>query len=240
MRKNAEERRISAIVPAAGKGTRFRSKKKKIFAKLKQRPILFHSLKALQNCSLINEIVLVIEEPFHDAAKRLVKRYRLTKVSYIVKGGKTRTDSVRNGLNRVGKDASFILVHDGARPLVNEKLIRRTIAAAVKFGASVAALPVKATIKVAGENDLVKYTPDRRNLWEAQTPQVFRKNLMEKAYGKVKGQRAGGRKCFTDDAALLENIGTKVKIVSGDYENIKITTTEDINIAEALLYKRKK
>ncbi len=228
MKEKSVKVKITAIVPSAGKGTRFKSKERKPFANLKGKPILSHTLKVFQSSPLIRDIVLVIDEPFRKVAEKLVKRYGITKVRHIAEGGKTRSDSVRKGLRWVNKDASFILIHDGVRPFVSKEVIKRTIAAAMKFGASVAAVPVKATIKIAGRDDLVKDTPDRQKLWEAQTPQVFRKDLMEKAYKRAKG-------CFTDDAALLENIGAKVKIVKGDYSNIKITTAEDIKIAEALL-----
>ena len=238
MKEKSVKIKITAIVPSAGKGTRFKSKERKPFANLKGKPILSHALKAFQSSPLIEDIILVIDEPFRKVAERLVKRYGITKVRHIVEGGKTRSDSVRKGLRWVNKDASFILIHDGVRPFVSKEVIKKTIAAAIKFGASVSAVPVKATIKIAGRDDLVKYTPDRKKLWEVQTPQVFKKNLIEKAYRRVKGQGARGKGCFTDDAAVLENIGAKVKIVRGDYSNIKITTAEDIKIAEALLGKR--
>ena len=225
--------KVTAIIPSAGKGARFISKESKPFAKLDGRPLLSYALKTFQSSALIRDIVLVISSPYHKEASELVKRYGITKVRHIVDGGKTRSDSVGNGLRRVDKDASFILVHDGVRPFVSGKAIRKSIAAAMKFGASVSGVPVKATIKVAGKGDLVKYTPRRKDLWEVQTPQVFRRALIEKAYKK-----AGRKRSFTDDAALIENIGAKVKIVRGDYTNIKITTKEDIKIAEALLRKR--
>jgi 2-C-methyl-D-erythritol 4-phosphate cytidylyltransferase len=162
-------------------------------------------------------------------AKRLVRRYSITKAKHIIEGGKTRTESVERGLRCVDKDTSLVLIHDGVRPFVSKEIVKKTIAAALKFGASVSAVPVKATIKVSGKDSFVKYTPARENLWEIQTPQVFKRILIEEAYKKVKSNRR-----FTDDATLIENIGKKVKIVKGDDRNIKITTTEDIKIAEAL------
>ena len=220
--------KITAIVPSAGKGTRFKSKEKKPFAKLDGKPLLLHALKILQSSSLIGDIVLVVDRPSFKTAEKLTRRYRITKIRHIVEGGKTRSDSVRRGLRCVDKDTSFILIHDGVRPFVSKEIIKKTVAAAARFGASVSAVPVKATIKVARRGGLVKYTPNRGKLWEVQTPQVFKKCLIEKAYKK-------NRRFFTDDAALVESTGAKVKIVRGDYRNIKVTTAEDINVAEALL-----
>ncbi len=222
--------KVTAIVPSAGRGTRFRSKERKPFAKLYQRPVLSYALKTLQSSPLIGDIILVVDRSSRKIAKELIRRYRITKVKHIVEGGRRRSDSVRKGLRCVNKDVSFVLIHDGVRPFVSKKVIEEAVISAMKSGASVSAVPVKATIKVTGRNRLVKYTPKRKDLWEVQTPQVFKKSLLEKAYKK-----AGRNRLFTDDAALIESIGAKVKIVTGDYNNIKITTAEDIKIAEALL-----
>jgi len=135
---------------------------------------------------------------------------------------------VRNGLRAAGDEADLILIHDGVRPFLSEETIRRTIRAAKRHGASISAVPVKSTVKVTSSGMFIKYTPDRKGLWKAQTPQVFRKKLLDKAQKK-----AGGRIAFTDEAALIENIGERVKIIKGDYMNIKITTAEDMAIAEA-------
>jgi len=221
---------VTAIVPSAGKGTRFEGRKGKIFADLKRRPLLFYSLKALESSPLIKDIVLVTDRRLLKAAKALVRRYSITKVRDITEGGRERSESVRRGLRLVDKKTDLVLVHDGVRPFVSKGVIKKTVAAAKRFGASVSAVPVKATIKASGKDLFVKYTPDRKTLWEAQTPQVFRKDLLEEAFRGLK--RSGS---FTDDAALIEKIGKRVKIVRGDYNNIKVTTAEDIKIAEALL-----
>lgn len=224
--------KVTAIVPSAGRGTRFKSKRKKPFANLNRRPLLLYALKSLQSSPLIRNIVLVIDKRLLNGARRLVKRYSITKVKHIVEGGKTRSESVKKGLRCVDKDVYLVLIHDGVRPFLGKEVIKKTIAAASKFGASVSAVPVKATIKVSRKNSFVRYTPNRNSLWEVQTPQVFKRELIENAYKNRKRNKS-----FTDDAALIENSGKRVKIVKGEYSNIKITTTEDIKIAEALLHR---
>ena len=227
--------KVTVVVPAAGKGIRFGGTVKKPFAKLKRRPILSYVLKALQTSPLIKDIVLVVDGSLLKKAGRVVKRSGIKKIKYIVSGGRTRYESVRNGLRCVDKNTSLVMIHDGVRPFINKEMIRNTIMAALRFDASSLAVPVQSTIKVSHDGSFVKYTLERRELWEAQTPQVFKKELIENAYKKVKRGRLF---TFTDDAALVEVIGVKVKLVRGDYNNIKITTKEDIKIAEALLRSR--
>jgi 2-C-methyl-D-erythritol 4-phosphate cytidylyltransferase len=222
--------RTTAIVVAAGRGVRFKSKEKKPFAGLLRKPVLSYALITLQRSSLIDCIILVVDGPLIEKAERLVRKYRINKVKRIVAGGKIRSESVRNGLRLVKNGASLVLIHDGVRPLVNNGLIKKLIAAARKYGAAISAVPVKPTIKLSEDGSFVTSTPDRRYLWEAQTPQVFKKEIIEKAYKKM-----GAGRGFTDDAALAEIAGARIKIVKGDYRNIKITTVEDIKIAEALL-----
>lgn len=222
--------KITAIVPSAGKGLRFKFKKRKPFANLNKKPVLSYALKTLQSSPLISDIVLVMDRSLLKAAQRLVRRYSITKVKHIIEGGRRRSESVRKGLRCVDKNTPLVLIHDGVRPFLSKEIVKKTISAALEFGASVSAVPVKSTIKVSRRNSFVKYTPDRRNLWEVQTPQVFKRDLIEDAYKKVRHN-----KLFTDDAVLIENAGKKVKIVKGDYNNIKITTIEDMRIAEALL-----
>lgn len=228
--KKSSRARITAIVPAAGKGARFKSKEKKIFAKLNGKPLLLHTLKLLQSSPVIEDIILVTDARLIERVRKLVKKYGITKVRHVVRGGRQRSDSVRNGLAYVKKDSRLVLIHDGARPLATGGIIERTVRAAERYGASVAAVPVKATIKVSGRSSFVRYTPDRKTLWEIQTPQVFRRDILVDAYKK-----AGRNNFFTDDAALVENIGKRIKIAKGGYGNIKITTIEDMKMAEALI-----
>lgn len=220
----------TAIVVAAGKGIRFSSKEKKPFAKLLRKPILAYALTTLQRSSFVDDIVLVVDGHLIGKAGELVRRYRISKVKRVVAGGKVRCESVRNGLRCVKDDASLVLIHDGVRPLLREDLIGKLIKAAGKYGAAISAIPVKPTIKLSRDGSFADSTPDRRYLWEAQTPQVFKKDIIERAYKKAVPGRI-----FTDDAALAELAGAKIKIVKGDYRNIKITTVEDLKIAEALL-----
>lgn len=252
MKRSGVKIKVTAIVPSAGKGERFKSKERKVFANLNKRPLLSYALWTLQSSPFVNDIVLVVQKPLIKSAARLVRRYNITKVKHIIKGGRMRSESVRNGLRYVGRDTSLVLVHDGVRPFASNEVIKKTVAVALKSGAAVSAVPVKATIKVSKRGSFVNYTPERKNLWEAQTPQVFKKSLLESAYKKADGnkfftplelsktqnKKSKSLTGFTDDAVLVESIGAKVKIVKGDYSNIKITTVEDIKIAEALLRNR--
>lgn len=227
--------KATAIVVAAGKGVRFKSKEKKPFAGLMGKPVLSYALITLQRSSLIDRIILVVDRPLIEKAERLVRKYRVNKVQHVVAGGKIRSESVKNGLSYVKNDTSLVLIHDGVRPLVSNGLIKKLIAAAGQYGAAISAVPVKPTIKLSKDGFFVTSTPDRRYLWEAQTPQVFKKEIIESGHLRgVKLHRVGVRG-FTDDAALAEAAGIKVKIVKGDYKNIKITTVEDLKIAEALI-----
>jgi len=224
--------KTTAIVVAAGKGVRFKSKEKKPFAKLRGKPILAYALAVLQDSPLIDDIILAVDRSLIKKAEELVRRYRINKVKHIVAGGRIRSESVKNGLRYIADNTSLILIHDGVRPFVSKDLFKKLIAAARRFGAAISAVPVKATVKLSKDGSFVSYTPQRRYLWEAQTPQVFKKELIEKAYKKI-----GPDKLFTDDAVLAELVGGRVKIVKGDYKNIKITTVEDLKIAEALAEK---
>ncbi|MFH0840316.1 MAG: 2-C-methyl-D-erythritol 4-phosphate cytidylyltransferase [Candidatus Omnitrophota bacterium] len=222
--------KTTAIVVAAGKGRRFKSKEKKPFVKLGKRPLVTYALMAFERSPVINDIILVVDRPLIKKAAGLVKKYRINKVRYIVKGGRVRSQSVKNGLARVGNDTRLVLIHDGVRPFVDNRLVKKVVNAAARFGAAILAHPVKPTIKVSCDRSFVNYTPERRHLWEAETPQAFRREIIESAYKK-----AARGKYYTDDAALVECAGRKVKIVKGDYKNIKITTVEDLKIAQALL-----
>ncbi len=230
VRWRATKMKITAIVVAAGKGVRFKSKEKKPFAMLRGKPILAYALTVLERSTVINDVILVVDKPSIKKAADLVKKYCINKVKHIVKGGRERPQSVKNGLVFVSKDARLVLIHDGVRPFMESRLIRKVINAANRFGAAILAVPVKPTIKVSKDRSFVSYTPRRCYLWEAQTPQAFKKEIIEKAYKNI-----GADKLFTDDAVLAELAGGRVKIVRGDYRNIKITTAEDLKIAEVLL-----
>lgn len=220
--------KVACIVPSAGKGKRLGSRQGKPFIVLGGKPILAHTLRALEGCAFVNNIILVVSRDKLKACARLVKKYKFKKICTIVHGGEKRFDSVKNGLSRV-KDASFVLIHDGARPFIDRELIKKVFIAAKKYGAALCATASKQTLKSVNGNLFIKETPERKFIWEAQTPQAFKRDLIVKAYKKSKNRNA------TDDSCLVEKLGHKVKIVEGSSRNIKITTPEDLALARVLI-----
>lgn len=223
---------ISAVVVGAGRGKRFRNKKKntlKIFLKLKGKPLIFYSLLALNRHPRISEIILVTRKSYFKKIKKIIRRYNFYKVKKIVSGGKERQDSVLNGLKFVNSDSRFVLIHDAARPFLNPKLISSCLRIAQRYGSSVAAVPVKNTIKQV-KDGIVERTLPREELWETQTPQVFKKELLFQAYFSKKNYIKA-----TDDSTLVERLGKKVAVVFASYSNIKITTYEDLLLAKEII-----
>lgn len=222
--------KVTAIVLAAGTGSRMQSKKKKQFMEIKGKPILWYSLFQFQK-SPVNEVILVTgEEDIEYCKKEIVEKYGFTKVTQIVPGGKERYNSVYNGLQKVTGD--IVLVHDGARPMITGKTIEDTIAAVKEYHACVVGVPVKDTIKKVSERKVVE-TPDRTSLWITQTPQGFFTEMLKQSYEKMMREEGVA---VTDDAMVVEQYGKQsVYFVEGDYKNIKVTTPEDIVIAEAFL-----
>lgn len=227
--------KVVAIVPSAGESKRMGEKKE--FLLLGDRPILAHTLKPLEDHPQISEIILVVDEKSIEKCKReIVEKYGFKKVKEVVVGGEERQDSVYNGLKRVDKDCDIVLIQDGARPFLTEDLITKSIEGAEKHKAAVVAVPCIDTIKFARkENNMALETLDREYLWIAQTPQTFRYEMILKAYEKAREDNFKG----TDDASLVERMNQPVKIVRGSYDNIKITTPQDLILAEAILAKRK-
>ncbi len=223
--------KVVCVVPSAGRGKRLGSNQHKPFVKLGKKPILAHTLKVLNDSRYIDTVIVAVSRGRLKACGRLIRKYGFKKVRAVIAGGKSRFDSVRNGI-REAPEADFILIHDGARPLVNGDLVRRVLLAAKKSGAAISATPLKQTLKRAGKNLFVSKTPERKLLWEAQTPQVFEKKMITDAY-RVPASRGA-----TDDASLVEKLGHKVKIVKGSSRNIKITTPEDLALAEILMKRR--
>ena len=201
----------------------------KMFALLGGEPVLVRVVDVFQSCDLIDQIVVVVSKQTLKQWRPLVIEQGWFKVVDICPGGERRQDSVAAGLSRL-RDCHWVVIHDGARPLVTEDLIRRGLAEAEETGAAVAAVPVTDTIKVAGDDRLVRSTPLRDNLWAVQTPQVFRLDIITKAYRRVKAE-------VTDDASLVEESGYKVKLYMGSYDNIKVTTPADLALAEVLWQK---
>ncbi|QIB27172.1 2-C-methyl-D-erythritol 4-phosphate cytidylyltransferase [Caloranaerobacter azorensis] len=225
---------ISVIVPAAGMGKRMNSKINKQFIKIKDIPILARTLMEFNKCDYIDEIIVVTRYDEIDfCQKEIIDKYKLDKVKKVIQGGKERQDSVYNGLKEVNKKSDIVLIHDGARPFVKRNIIEENIKFALEYGACVTGVPVKDTIKKVDLNGEIISTPNRKELWAIQTPQTFRYDLILKAYEKAKLDNFLG----TDDSMLVERMGYKVKIVMGDYSNIKITTPEDLIIAEILVDK---
>ncbi|WP_265446590.1 2-C-methyl-D-erythritol 4-phosphate cytidylyltransferase [Acetivibrio straminisolvens] len=223
---------VSAVVVAAGKGTRMNMDINKQYIKVGGIPVLARTLKVFEDCPLIDEVVLVVNnnDMFY-CKENVVEAYGLKKVKMLVAGGAQRQDSVYNGLLQVNSESDIIIIHDGARPFINEEIIENCIEAAKEYGASTAAVPVKDTIKSADSEGFAKETLERSTLWAIQTPQAFLRDIIMKAHKKASDEGFYG----TDDTVLAERMGIRTKLVMGSYNNIKITTREDLTFAEALI-----
>ena len=229
--------KIIAIVLAAGRGKRMQSEVAKQYLLVRNKPVLYYSLKAFQD-SIADEIILVTAESEITYCKEeIVDKYAITKVSQIVAGGKERYHSVYNGL-KACKDAEVVLIHDGARPFVDEAIIERNVRRVKEHGACVTGMPVKDTIKISDAEGYVKETPRRDLIWTIQTPQTFRYDLIRNSYDVFLAREEEYSKQYsvTDDSMVAEIFGgIKVKLVEGSYNNVKITTPEDMVLAEAIL-----
>jgi len=233
----AKTGRVTAVVPAGGTGKRMGAGAPKQFLMLGGVPMMVHTLRALERAPSVTDVVLVVpKEEQARALSEVVERHGLKKVLKVVPGGATRQESVHHGLHEVAEDVEIVVVHDAVRPFVTPDLIERSIEAARKHGGAIAAVPMKDTPKQAGPDGLIQRTLDRHELWLAQTPQTFRRALVVEAYRKAEIEHVHG----TDDAALVERLGHKVGLVEGSWENIKITTPEDMILAEAILAAKKK
>ncbi len=226
----------TAIILAAGRGSRMKASFNKQYLLLKRKPILAHTIEVFEKNKLIDEIIVVIHEDDKDIFKKsIINKYRFRKIKKVVSGGKERQESVYNGLKNIDEKCSVVLIHDGARPLVTHKVINRCIKGAERYGASSAGVPIKETIKIMKKDCFVKYTPKREDVWITQTPQGFKTDIIRAAHELAINEKIIG----TDDAMLVEIMGCEVKMVEGDYENIKITTPDDLLMAEAIFnYKR--
>lgn len=225
--------KYTAIVLSAGKGSRMKSDIPKQYLKLHGQPVLYYALNAFEE-SAVDEIILVTGEGDEAFCRNeIIEKYGLKKVKAVVSGGKERYHSVYRGLCAAGQP-DYVLIHDGARPLVNGEIIARAVDGAREYSACVASMPVKDTIKAADAEGFSESTPDRSTLWQIQTPQAFRFGLIYRAYEKVFAPGTD-RSRITDDAMVVELMtDTKVKFIEGSYSNIKVTTPEDMIIAEAL------
>ena len=221
-----------AIIPAGGSGKRLGAPVAKQYLLLNSLPVLVHTVRVFQKTDVISDIVLVVpSDDIEPVQKQIVEKYGLTKVSAVVAGGHERQNSVMNGLRAVAATCDVVIVHDGVRPLVTEAMIVQVAAAAAEGGAASIGVPVKDTIKETTDENVVKGTIPRHNLWQTQTPQAFQYDLLCRAY------EAAGRDHYygTDDASLVERLGAEVRMIAGSYENIKITTQEDLIMTEAFI-----
>ncbi len=232
------EERTVAVVLAAGAGKRMHSDVQKQYLLLRDRPIIYYALKTFQD-SFVDEIVLVVGQgEIEYCRKEIVEKYHFSKVKKIAEGGRERYHSVANGLKEVDGEG-YVFIHDGARPFLTEEILRRSHEAVKEYHACVVGMPVKDTIKIVDEDRFAKATPNRETVWQVQTPQVFTIALAKKAYDSllIKEEellRQGIH--ITDDAMVVETLlEHPVKLVEGSYQNIKITTPEDLNIARSFL-----
>ena len=221
----------TAVIVAAGKGRRMGTEISKQFLPLCGKEILAHSVEKFEKAEKIRDIVLVTGEDSLQDVREMAQEYGWKKIVAVVAGGKERQDSVWNGLQAVSADTEIVLIHDGVRPFVTEDILNHSIETAMEMGSCVAGVPAKDTIKVCNSENIAVATPDRSTLWQIQTPQTFRKELILQAYQKAKAEGFVG----TDDASLAEYSGCPVKVIMGSYRNIKITTKEDLLIGEAFL-----
>lgn len=222
---------VSVIIAAAGMSNRMGSKINKQFIWIDGKPVLAHTIEKFEKCKYIDEIILVSKEEEIDyCRKEIVKKFKFKKVSNIIRGGQERQDSVYNGILALNEKTDIVLTHDGARPFVKIENIEDGIKGVLEFGACVVGVPVTDTIKVVGENNSIQNTPNRATLWAAQTPQCFLKETLIRGYDHAIKNRYFG----TDDSSIVEQAGYEVKMIMGSYENIKITTPEDIIVAESL------
>jgi 2-C-methyl-D-erythritol 4-phosphate cytidylyltransferase len=223
-----KKQKVAAIIVAAGEGKRMGGADK-VFALLDGESILLRATRPFQECNLIDQIVVVVSGEKENRCRSLVAGPEWSKISDVCLGGERRQDSVAEGLKRL-KDYAWVVIHDGARPLVTVDIIERGLAAAKETGAAAAAVPVTDTIKIVEDGEIVSETPSRQNLRAVQTPQVFRFDIIQIAHQQDCGD-------VTDDASLVERMGHKVKLYMGSYDNIKITTPDDLALAGVLLKK---
>lgn len=221
----------SVIIVSAGKGTRMKADINKQFLKIGDKEVIAHTIDKFYDNKNIGEIIVVIREDEKEFfEKNIINKYGYKNIK-IAFGGAERQDSVYNGLKKIEKDCEIVLIHDGARPFVTNEIIEKSIICGKEYKSAIVGVPVKDTIKIVNKNNDVCNTPNRDTLWSIQTPQVFDYSLIMKAYEKASKDGYYG----TDDSMLMEYLGYNVKVVEGSYNNIKITTPEDLKIAEEIL-----
>lgn len=233
VRERKIEMKNTAIVLAAGQGKRMHTKIQKQFLEIKGYPVLYYSLRCFQDSPLIEDIILVTgEESVLYCQKEIVDKYGFTKVTKVIPGGKERYDSVYQGLLAC-ENSDYVLIHDGARPFITEEILERGLTGAEETGACAVGMPSKDTVKIADESGYIAETPDRSKVWMIQTPQIFQYALIRSAHESIRTREMSN---VTDDAMVVEQeTGIKVRLAEGSYQNIKITTPEDLGVAELFL-----
>jgi 2-C-methyl-D-erythritol 4-phosphate cytidylyltransferase len=227
--------KITAILTAAGSGSRFSGSSSKTlpkqFLNLNGKPVILYSLMAFQKCRLIDEIFVTAHNSHFDLIHKIVFKNRITKLTILVEGGKTRFESVRNAFHQINAmPGDLVLIHDAVRPNIKRNAVEVLINNAVKYGEVIPGTPINETVKRV-KNSIITETVNRNGLWMVQTPQLFRYKVLKKAYEKT----AGMEKNFTDEAALVENAGYKVRLIEGKRENIKITSPGDLKLMKKLM-----
>ena len=223
---------ISAIIPAGGKGLRMGSLKPKQYIKINGKEVLALTIEKFQKCSIVDEIIVVASiEEIDYCRNDIVDKYHFSKVKKVVKGGKERFNSVYNGLMNCSKETDIVIIHDGVRPFVTQKIIENSVECAKKYGACAAGVPIKDTVKLKNKENYIEKTINRDELTAIQTPQTFNYNLILKAY---RNSIENGI-LSTDDTMLVEALHEKVKIIEGSYLNIKITTPDDLVFAKCIV-----
>jgi 2-C-methyl-D-erythritol 4-phosphate cytidylyltransferase len=223
---------VVAVIPAAGLGTRMGGKTPKQYLSLGGLPLLVYSLQVFEHLEIIREVILSV--PASDLEycwREIVKPFGLQKVTQVVAGGTRRQDSVRNGLEAISNTPDGVLVHDGVRPFIDQKVVRNVIHCAGQTGAAVVAMPIHDTVKRVDPGGIIQETLKREELWQIQTPQVFRYDWLVEAHQQSQLHQWD----VTDDASLIERMGYPVSVVEGSCFNIKVTTSEDLGFGEAIL-----
>lgn len=226
------------ILLCAGQGKRMGNPIPKMLLKLCGKPLLYWTLKNIENCSAVGAIVLVAPTGYERTFDRLVRHWRIKKVVRVVEGGKERVESTRNAFPWLPEECEWIGIHDGARPFVSPQLVKACFKGAQNSGAAILAIPTKDTVKFVNKKLKIEHTIPRTQVWSAQTPQIFRRDIAEKMYAPKKFSRIKNHSTFTDDSMLAESLGVSVTIVPSTDMNIKITTPLDLVLAESILKHR--
>lgn len=222
--------KVVAVIAAGGSGVRMNSEVPKQYLTLQKKPIIIHTLEKFSRCNQVEQINLVVPRADLEKTTQLIKKWNLTENIDVIEGGKTRQHSVWNGLNRLPDNTDIVLVHDGVRPFISEKIINKCLEETRRWGAVITAIPVSDTIKEVKDN-CVHTTLDRSKLWQVQTPQSFFRDLLMEAYQKAWENNI----IATDDSTLVEKLGHTVRVIKGEERNIKITSPEDLKIAEQFI-----